>query len=237
MSAPSDTAPRPRARSVRRHAPAVVVILVLNVLVFLGWQATSAMPGLQRLMVTHFLVSSAHLARGYAGTLLTSTFSHLELWHLALNMFVLWSFGTILERLWGTRAFVAFYLLAGVTASASHCLVSSLYIGDGSIPALGASGAIAGLLLVFAGHFPSHRILLFGVIPVPALGAVLLLVGLDLWGLHAQGAGGGLPIGHGAHLGGALAGAVAYLVWFRHRVVIGREPRATSSEPPEPSRS
>ena len=207
--------PQRRPRRPRRRTPAVSVIIGINVLVFLAWQASSMAPDLQRLMLNNFLVSSAHLQSGYVWTLLTSAFSHAELLHLAINMFVLWSFGTVLERLWGTRTFVLFYLAAGIFASICHCAVSSLYLGNGDIPALGASGAVSGLLLAFAFHFPRHKILIFGIVPVPALIGVLAFVGLDLWGLLAQGRGGGLPIGHGAHLGGALAGAVMYFLYLR----------------------
>ena len=203
----------PRRRMLR--TPAVSVIIGINVLVFLAWQAASVLPNLENFMVVNFLVSTSRLMHGYVWTLVTAAFSHNELWHLAINMFVLWSFGTVLERLWGTRIFVIFYLVAAVISSLSHCVVSSLIMGNGDIPALGASGAISGLLLAYALYFPRHKILLFGVIPVPALAGVLAFVGIDLWGLLAQSRGGGLPIGHGAHLGGALAGALMYFFWLR----------------------
>ena len=106
-------------------------------------------------------------------------------------------------------------MAAAVFSSLSHCLVSSVLLGDNNIAALGASGAISGLLLAYALYFPHHKILLFGIIPIPALAGVLGFVGIDLWGLVAQSRGGGLPIGHGAHLGGALAGAVMYFFWLR----------------------
>jgi len=166
-------------------------------------------------MRENFLVSTLHIEHLHVWTLVTAAFSHNELWHLALNMFVLWSFGTVLEHLWGTRVFVLVYLAAAVVASVSHCALSSFIMGRDDIPALGASGAISGLLLAYALHFPRHRILLFGIVPVPALAGVLAFVGLDLWGLIAQGRGGGLPIGHGAHLGGALAGALIYFLYLR----------------------
>jgi membrane associated rhomboid family serine protease len=201
------------------RTPAVSVIIGINVLVFLAWQAASVLPNVENFMVVNFLVSTSRLMHGYVWTLVTAAFSHNELWHLAINMFVLWSFGTVLERLWGTRIFVIFYLLAAVASSLSHCAVSSLIMGNGDIPALGASGAISGLLLAYALYFPRHKILLFGVIPVPALAGVLAFVGIDLWGLIAQSRGGGLPIGHGAHLGGALAGALMYFFWLRTRPV------------------
>lgn len=191
------------------------IIIGLNVLVFLAWQATSLVPGLFEFMTENFLVSTSHVVHWHVWTLVTAAFSHNELWHLALNMFVLWSFGTVLETLWGTRVFTLFYLAAAVVASVSHCAVSSFVMGRDDILALGASGAVSGLLLAYALHFPKHRILIFGIVPVPALAGVLAFVGLDLWGLIAQGRGGGLPIGHGAHLGGAFAGALIYFLYLR----------------------
>ncbi len=222
--APNRPPPRPR----RPRTPAVSVIIGLNVLVFLAWQAAALVPGLGDVMVTNFLVSTTHLEHGLIWTLITAAFSHSELWHAAINLFVLWSFGTVLEQLWGTRVFVLFYLAAAVVASLSHCLVSTFLLGNSDIPALGASGAVSGLLVAYALHFPRHRILLFGIVPVPALAGVLLFVGLDLWGLLAQGRGGGLPIGHGAHLGGALAGALIYFLYLRDTYPIPamRRPRA-----------
>jgi membrane associated rhomboid family serine protease len=200
-----------------RRTPVVTALLVLNIAVFLAWQASSREPALQQFMITNFLVSTTHLAMGLPWTLVTAAFSHSELWHLAINMFVLWSFGTVLERLWGARTFTVFYLVAAVVASICHCLGSSLLMHNPDIPALGASGAVCGLLMAYALAFPHHKILVFGIIPVPALAGVLAFVGIDLWGLIAQSRGGGLPIGHGAHLGGALAGAAMYVVWLRGR--------------------
>lgn len=209
-----------------RRLIAVPVIIGLNALVFLAWQAARTMPGLAELMVTNFLVSAVHLAHGLVWTVVTSAFSHNALWHLALNMIVLWSFGSVLERLWRVRVFTTFYLVAAVVASLSHCAVSALLLGQPESSALGASGAVSGLLLAYAFMFPRHRILVFGVIPVPALAGALAFVGLDLWGLFAQTRGGGLPIGHGAHLGGALTGALFYLAWVRKRM-----PERPSSAP------
>jgi membrane associated rhomboid family serine protease len=221
---------RPPVRPRRPRTPAVSVIIGLNVLVFLAWQGTSLVPGLFEFMTENFLVSTSHIVHWHVWTLITAAFSHNELWHLAINMFVLWSFGTVLEHLWGTRVFVLFYLAAAMVASVSHCAVSSFLMGRDDILALGASGAVSGLLLAYALHFPRHRILLFGIVPVPALAGVLAFVGLDLWGLIAQGRGGGLPIGHGAHLGGALAGALIYFLYLRatYPTPAVRQPRPPS---------
>jgi membrane associated rhomboid family serine protease len=221
---PIDSMPVP-TRPRRRRTPAVSIIIGLNVLVFFAWQSTSLVPGLFEFMTENFLVSTSHIVHWRIWTLVTAAFSHSELWHLALNMFVLWSFGTVLESLWGTRVFVLFYLAAAVVASVSHCAVSSFIMGRDDILALGASGAVSGLLLAYALHFPKHRILIFGIVPVPALAGVLAFIGLDLWGLIAQGRGGGLPIGHGAHLGGAFAGALIYFLYLREMFPIRSAPQ------------
>jgi membrane associated rhomboid family serine protease len=200
----------------------VPAIIAVNAIVFLAWQAARASQSLasqslEQVMVGNFLVSPAHLAHGYWWTLVTAAFSHIDFWHIAINMFVLWSFGTVLEKMWGTRTFVLFYLVAAVVASASHCFVSSVLMGNPDINALGASGAVSGLLLAFAMLFPKHKILVFGIIPVPALIGALAFVAIDLWGLFAQTRGGGIGIGHGAHLGGALCGFLFWLSYLRTR--------------------
>jgi membrane associated rhomboid family serine protease len=216
-----------------RRTPALVVIVGLNLVVFLLWQqAGEENQSLLFFMASNFLVSTAHVLHGHVWTLITAAFSHQLVLHLAINMFVLWSFGTLLEQLWGTRLFTVFYLSTAVAASVCHCLVSSLLMGSDNISALGASGAVCALLLAYALTFPRHKILLLGIVPVPALAGVLAFVGIDLWGLAAQTRGGGLPIGHGAHLGGALAGAIWYFGYLRSNVRLppAREPAAAPAE-------
>jgi membrane associated rhomboid family serine protease len=199
------------------RAKVVPALVGANIVVFLLWQAARMQPDLQVFMVRNFLVSAVRLTHGMWWTLVTSAFSHFELWHIALNMIVLWSFGTLLERLLGWRAFLGLYMGSAVVASVSHCLVSALLLGKPAQAALGASGAVSAVLLVFALLFPREKILIFGVIPIPALVGALLFIGLDVFGLMAQRAGGGLPIGHGAHLGGALTGFLYWALVLRQR--------------------
>lgn len=201
----------------RRPVRAVWVILALNIGVFLLWIAARTGGPLQEFVFKYFLVSPLHLQDGLYWSLLGSAFSHNQLWHLLFNMIVLHSFGGILERLFGLRLFVSFYLGAAIVASLSHCAVSAFLLGEMDSFALGASGALAGILIAYALLFPRHKILLFGIVPLPAIVAAALFVGLDIWGLIAQGRGGGLPIGHGAHLGGALCGLLLYVGVLRER--------------------
>ncbi len=201
----------------KRFRPILVPsIICLNILVFVAWKffgSESESP-----MTENFLVSWDALAEGRIWTLLTSVFSHNMLLHIFVNMFVLNSFGTLLEMILGRRSFLSFYLLAGILSSLSHCLVSLLFLDAPGLPALGASGAVAGLVLVFSFIFPKERILLLGFIPIPALFGALVFIGLDIWGLVAQAQGGGLPIGHGAHLGGAFTGIIYYYWVIRPRL-------------------
>lgn len=194
---------------------AVAVILILNIGVFLMWNMTGGALSEPVFMVNNFLVTWSGLLAGRIWILLTSAFSHNMFFHLFMNMFVLTSFGAVVENSIGTKQFVLFYLLAAVISSFSHAAVSALLLRQPELPALGASGAISGVVLLFALLYPQQKILLFGIIPVPALWAVLIFVGLDLWGLLAQTEGGGLPIGHGAHLGGALFGFLYYFLVIR----------------------
>lgn len=169
-------------------------------------------------MEENFLVSWSALLEGRWWTLITSVFSHTLFMHILLNMMVLSNFGPLLERVLGRRRFLFFYLSAGVISSLSHALVSTFLLGAPDLPALGASGAISGLVLLFCLLFPREKILILGLIPLPAIVGALAFVALDLWGLVAQVGGGGLPIGHGAHLGGALAGLVYYFTFIRNRL-------------------
>lgn len=203
----------------------VRLFALINLAVYLAW---NFWPDGRLFMATNFLVSGLHIQEGIYWTVLTSVFSQNMFLHLAFNMVALLSFGPPLERLMGHLQFAAFYLVCGITASIGHVLSSIYFLGSPDQMALGASGAVAGTLLVFSLLFPRSQILIFGIIPVPALYGALAFVGLDIWGLVAQSKGHGLPIGHGAHLGGAFAGLIYYLVWGRSLL---RSMRARQSNP------
>lgn len=195
--------------------PVVLVFLAINTGVFVLWLLLGQSP----FMVENFLVSWDALAAGRWWTLLTSEFSHLWFLHFFVNMYVLTSFGPIVEYRITSGSFLSFYLVAAVVASLAHAGVSAFVMGKPELPALGASGAISGVILLFSFLYPRASILLFGIIPMPAMTGALLFVGLDIIGLIAQFEGGGLPIGHGAHLGGAATGALYYWLVIRRMQV------------------
>jgi membrane associated rhomboid family serine protease len=141
--------------------------------------------------------------------LLTSAFLHGGFVHIFFNMFALFMFGPPLERLWGSPRFAAFYFACALVAALTQLTVDTL--DSSSVPSLGASGAIFGLLLAFAIYFPRERIMLvFLPIPLPAWLFVPLYALAELF----QGVTGYEPgVAHFAHLGGLLGGAAMLLFW------------------------
>ena len=203
---------------------AVPSIIFFNVVVYIMWLFSSGAEG--SFMVQNFLVSWQGLSQGRLWTLLSSVYSHNMFFHLFINMYILKGFGPIVERTIGYKSFMRFYWSAGIISSLSHSAVSAFLMDQPGLPALGASGAVAGVILLFCLFYPREKILIFGLIPVPALMGALFVVGLDLWGLTAQMGGHGLPIGHGAHLGGAFTGLIYYLLFWRGHRRRQQEPRA-----------
>ncbi len=197
----------------QKSSHVVTLLTLLNVAVYFLWGQLD-----ETFMAENFLVSAKALDEGRWWCLITSVFSHNAFIHLFLNMFVLANFGRVIEQIIGSGSFIKFYLLAGIVSSLVHSMVSAWLIGSPELSALGASGAISGIILVFCLLFPKEKILLLGFIPIPALFGAMIFVGLDLWGLSAQSEGGGLPIGHGAHLGGAVSGIFYYFFILRHKL-------------------
>ena len=195
---------------------AVIAIIKLNIAVFVLWYL-ALMNGSEIFMFKNFLVSWTAVQSGRVWTLVTSVFSHNMLFHILINMYVFFGFGSVLENLLGMRRFLIFYLMAGILASLGHCFVSTFFLQEAAMPALGASGAIAGVIVLFSFVFPHEKLLLMGIIPLPAYFAAILFVGMDVYGLISQTQGSTLPIGYGAHLGGALYGILYYFLSVRKK--------------------
>jgi membrane associated rhomboid family serine protease len=163
---------------------------------------------------------------GQVWRLLTYAFLHSSagIWHLALNMFMLWWAGREVEDLYGPKEFLAFYFLAALIGGlAELAAVQTGIMPD--VPMIGASGAVTAVLLLFALHYPTRTLLLFWVIPVPALLLVVLNILQDLSGL-VTGASGGVAVA--CHLGGAAFGGLYYkfqwrvLNWLPGRIALPR---------------
>jgi membrane associated rhomboid family serine protease len=137
--------------------------------------------------------------------LITHMFMHAGFEHLIFNMIGLWVFGRFLENFWGPKRFLEFYLICGIAAGAAHLAIEDA-------PAIGASGAVMGILVGFAYLFPNtSMMLLFFPVPIKAKYLALAMVAVDLFGgLSPQP---GDRVGHWAHLGGAAAGFLLVLFW------------------------
>jgi membrane associated rhomboid family serine protease len=160
---------------------------------------------LQHLMpalMVYGAISPAGFFQGMIWQPFTYMWLHGGLFHLFMNMFVLWMFGGTLESQWGSRRFLRFYLVCGVGAG-FVILLWNMITGMFFVPTLGASGAVYGLLMAFSLTWPDRTIvLLFPPMPVKAIWFIPLLFLLTI----AMGGGGN--ISHAGHLGGVLVALV-----------------------------
>jgi membrane associated rhomboid family serine protease len=103
----------------------------------------------------------------------TYLFFHGGVWHVLINMFVLWMFGSELERIWGKEHFLKFYFCTGVGAG----LVTMLFGLNSMTPIVGASGAVYGILLAYGLTYPNRTVYLYGIIPIKSL---LFVIGIGV---------------------------------------------------------
>ncbi|MDB5230617.1 MAG: rhomboid family intrarane serine protease [Chitinophagaceae bacterium] len=215
--------------------PIIKNLIIINSLVFLAQYTMQAKGShiLEDLFALHTWQSP--LFRPWQ--FLTHLFMHGDFFHILFNMFALWSFGSILENLWGQKRFLIFYLSCGFGAAFCHMLVlyfenqqlvnvfNSLSPGEQQYyyagytaklneATLGASGAVFGCLAAFGYLFPNSIIIGFPIfIPIKAKWAVLLYIGIELFAALKSSAGDN--IAHVAHLGGALVGFLLVYYWNR----------------------
>ena len=142
-------------------------------------------------------------------TIVTYMFMHGNFAHLFFNMYALFLFGSVLERVWGTKKFLFYYFATGIGAGLIHIGVQVLT--HDFVPTVGASGAIFGLLLGYAMLYPDAIMgLIFPPITMKAKWFVLIYAAIELL-LGVTGAQSG--VAHFAHLGGLVVGLVIMLIW------------------------
>jgi len=191
--------------------PATQALLIANVAVFLLQMGTNAP------LVAWFALwppgaGISSLPTFEPWQLITYSFLHGGIAHIFFNMFALYMFGGDIERLFGSRFFLAYYFVSVIAAGICHLVVSS-WMGATIYPTVGASGGIYGLLLAFAVYFPHRQVLLiFPPIPMPARVFVAVFALLEL-GLGVTGTQAG--VAHFAHLGGMLGGWL--MIEYRRR--------------------
>lgn len=162
-------------------------------------------------------VPSAVLIRPW--TLLTYMFVHGGLWHLLFNMLALFFFGPALEAKWGSREFLKYYLICGVSAA----VVSLIFAPEAAI--VGASGAVLGVMLAFAMNWPDSPIYIWAIFPIKAKWLVTIIGVFALLSAVGDARDG---VAHLAHLGGLVSGFVylkldrpgggTSVAWLRERL-------------------
>jgi membrane associated rhomboid family serine protease len=166
-------------------------------------------------------------------------FMHGGFWHLLFNMYTLWIFGSVLERVWGAKKFLVFYFVTGLGAALIHTGVEWIqmqnwlaeaaqgsYAAQTSIhalkmtPTVGASGAIYGVLMGYAMLYPDSVLtLLFPPVSLKAKWFVLIFAGIELaLGVFGTRAG----IAHFAHLGGLIVGFILIMYWKKRHMLYSR---------------
>ena len=217
--------------SLQRETPVVFNLLIINVLVYLA-QVLVKPFDVTQWGALHSVSSSLF----YPHQFITNMFMHDPggLSHILFNMFTLWMFGTHLERHLGSKRFLIFYMICGV--GAAICIQLSIPFSAGQFAksaegiatgmstselveaykqqysAIGASGAIMGVMAAYAYLFPNTEMYVYFIpIPIKAKFVIPFFILLDLFMGVRQIAGDN--VGHFAHLGGALVGFLLIVFW------------------------
>lgn len=185
----------------QQTTPIVLNLIIINAIVFL---IQSLFDGSEGKVTTWLALWPLNSGMFKPYQLVTHLFTHAGIAHILFNMFALWSFGTMLERIWGPKKFLFFYIICGLAAGGAQLLLSNA-------PAVGASGAIMGVLAGFVYLFPNTELLIFPIpFPVKAKWAIGGFAVLDIFGAFNPT---GDNIAHFAHLGGLIMGFILVIYW------------------------
>lgn len=175
--------------------PVVKRLLIANTVVFFATVVLG--PQGQRFIIEWFAFQPTLELLSRPWVPVTYMFLHADLWHLVLNMLILFFFAPPLESKWGGREFLFFYIACGLGGAALSFVFQPVSM-------VGASGALLGVMMAFAMNWPDAPIYIWGIFPIKAKYLVGFFVVMDLLGAQAGVEGGGTA--HFAHLGGALTG-------------------------------
>lgn len=217
-----------------RNIPTVTKnLLIINVLAYLvGMVFGIHSGGFNDLFGLHFFLAPDFGVY----QLVTYMFMHASLSHLFFNMFALWMFGCIVERTWGARKFLVYYMVCGIGAGLLQEMAQFYMLAVENVhgfsvsqimtvakasaavinlwTTVGASGAIYGILLAFGMLYPEERMFIFP-LPVP-IKAKFFVVGYAAIELFMAFSISGDDVAHLAHLGGMLFGFLLIRYWRRH---------------------
>jgi len=201
------------------------VFIIINVVIFFFFWLSGDQPFVRAIF--DYGMIPAHVVKGERlYTLFTSMFMHGGIIHLAGNMLYLHIFGDNIEDNFGHGRYFAFYFICGIAASAMH-IMSITTTKEMLIPAVGASGAISGVLGAYLLLYPRARILalvMYGWAYVARIPSIFFLgfwfIYQLLLGFLEQSGG----VAYWAHIGGFIAGMALALILKRRRATHVEEP-------------
>ncbi len=176
---------------------ATLKIVIVNVLVYLLTHH------LYRRSLYYLAMIPGFVLRGWLWQFFTYMFVHANFSHLLFNMLSLYIFGSMVERRIGTNEFLLFFGITGTLSGVVSFI--SYYLAGTNVILVGASGALYGVLLMFAVFFPYSVIYVFGILPIRAPVLVIIYALIEL---YSQVFSRGGSIAHLTHLSGLV---IAYL--------------------------
>ncbi len=201
----------PKRRSIFSGMKVNTILIIINVALFLLF---TLLISLNVLPIEFVAINPDNILHGkYLWTFLTSMFMHAGIFHIFANMISLFFIGALVERLLGAKRYLYFYLASGIFASLLFVVSALIFTGELGAFAVGASGAIfglIGLLMILVPNLPVY--IMFIPIPIkmkyaaPGMLVVLWLISIA----------GNVSIGNMAHLGGFLFG-LGYGFYLRKR--------------------
>ncbi len=210
-------------------------LLIINILAFMAMLVFRQMgiADLNSLCGLHFFMAQDF----HVYQLVTYMFMHGGWEHIILNMFMLWMFGAVMERVWGPKRFIFYYIFCGIGAGLMQEVAQFFYVwlfgfnqpmgflesfsvmhhfaADlNSLTTVGASGAIYALLLAFGMSFPDEKMFIIPIpVPIKAKWMVMGSIAIELFSALATP---GSQVAHVAHLGGMLFGFFLIRYWQKH---------------------
>jgi len=187
------------------------IFIIVNVIAFIVF---TLLMSLGYLSIDAIAINPYNILQGmYIWTFITSMFMHAGFFHLFVNMLSLFFIGSLVEKLIGRKRYFWFYMLSGIFAGLLFVLSAFIFPQDINTYAVGASGALFGLIGVLMFLTPNLPVYVF-FIPIPiklkyAAPGILIL----LWVISIAG---NVPIGNMAHLGGLIAG-LGYGLYLRRK--------------------
>ncbi len=188
--------------------PAIKNIIYANIVLFILSEFTP----MGRVLFDQFALSRyGVLGQFKIWQFVSYMFLHGGFWHIFMNMFVLWMFGSELEYSWGTGEFLKYYFITGIGGGILNVLLTNE-------ATIGASAAVYGVMLAYAMAYPNRLVYIYFLFPVKVKYLMGFLAAVTFFSTVGPNTS---NIAHAAHLGGMLIGFIYLKFWKIHYFVKG----------------